>query len=130
MLFSRPSLECLWTLFSRFVKTEGFRIPSHSAFLDIWISGSFGPLAASSNYQGPASYSHEPLFVISLEARSTRLLSNAGWSRGNVRASVCFPCFGSRLRREFHSNVQLFPINEMDIRAVESPLTAATSHPT
>lgn len=48
----------------------------------------------------------------SMEAR---LLSNARWSRGNV----CFSCFGSYMRREFHFNVQLFSINEMDIRAVE-----------
>ena len=51
----------------------------------------------------------------SMEARPTRLLSNARWSRGNV----CFSCFGSYMRREFHFNVQLFSINEMDIRAVE-----------
>ena len=45
--------------------------------LGIWISGTFGPLATCSDYQGSASYSHEPLIVVSVEARSTRVLSNA-----------------------------------------------------
>ena len=93
-------------------------------YLDIWI---LGPLAACPDYQGPASYSHEPLVVVSMEARPTRLLSNAWRSRGNARASVCFSCFGKHLLCEFHFDDQPFPINEMDIRAVEHLLLTTTS---
>ena len=85
MLSLRPSLGCQLTSFSRFVKSSLAGLRSQALLsvqrsthnLGIWISGTFGPLATCSDYQGSASYSHEPLIVVFVEARSTRLLSNA-----------------------------------------------------
>ena len=108
---------------------NSFRILSaqRSTFnLDIWISGSFGPLVACPDYQDSASYSHGPLDFVPVEARPTRLLSSAWWSKGNVRASVCFSCFGKLLLCEFHVDYQPFPINEIDIRVVEPLLLTVT----
>ena len=112
MISLRPSLGCQWTSFSRFVKS--FRIYSAwTCNLDIWIFESVGPLAACSDNQGPSNYSHEPIVFVYMEARPTRVLSNARRSRGNVRASVCFSCFGSHMRRLFHFNDQPTWINEI-----------------
>ena len=76
MLFLGPSLGCQWTSFSRFVKSfyNSLNVQCSTCNPDFWICGSFGPLAACPDYQGPASYSYEPLVFVSVEARPTRLL--------------------------------------------------------